>query len=189
MQATHCHAHPADRQRLLRAAARRLDAQQPGLARPPGAGGHACRIVCGPAGEGAELRAPTNPFCVPARGRSGAARAGAAAADPRFPARLGAGLLGGPRATPCCGRRTTRRPGRVVYLAHTPAVLSVRSGKLEPGPRTRRNWWRARRASWPSGSTWRSTSSGALGREAAVIHPPIYGGGSVSRTGEFRARA
>ena len=169
------HAHSADRQRLLRAAARRRHAQQPDLAGPPGAAGHDCRIVCGAAGEGAELRFHESIAVIavedPAR-RVQVLRQQIREFQPDWvlvsSEDLGHALL---------REAHHSAPGRVVYLAHTPQFYPFGPASWNPDRHAARTGGAVAPESWPSGSTWRGTSQRALGRAAAVIHPPIYGRG------------
>jgi glycosyltransferase involved in cell wall biosynthesis len=136
--------------------------------------GHACRIVCGAAGEGAELRFHDSiaVFAVadPAR-RIQTLRSQIREFRPDWvlvsSEDLGHGLL---------REAQHRASGRVVYLAHTPQFFPFGPASWNPEPR---------------GAELASQSAGivvigrhmagyierSLGRKAAVIHPPIYGQG------------
>src|SRR3954449_1755304 len=144
--------------------------------------GHRCRIVCGAAGEGAELRfhASIAVFAVEDPGRRiQVLRDQIREFHPDWvlvsSEDLGHALL----------REAQHSvPGRVVYLAHTPQFFPF-------GP-----------ASWnpdPAGAGLVSDAAGvvaigrhmadyiarALCRDAAVIHPPIYGDGPFENYGNF----
>ena len=134
-----------DRMRILLTAnasyaapARRRHAQQPDLARSPGVAGHQCRIVCGATGR----RRGTAPPRIHRRlrgGGAGPAHAGPAAADPRVPPGLGAGLLRGPGPRAAARSAPFRAGPRRLPGAHA-AVLPLRSGQLESRPAGRANW-------------------------------------------------
>src|SRR6266550_1227803 len=136
--------------------------------------GHACRIVCGAAGEGAELRFQESiaVFAVaePAR-RVHVLRDQIAEFQPDWvlvsSEDLGHGLL---------REASHGAPGRVVYLAHTPQFFPF-------GPAA----WNSERSAArlvadaagvvAIGSHMAEYIQRALGRGAVVIHPPIYGAG------------
>jgi glycosyltransferase involved in cell wall biosynthesis len=144
--------------------------------------GHACRIVCGAAGEGAELRfhASITVFAVEEPGRRiQVLRQQIREFQPDWvlvsSEDVGHGLL---------REAQHSAPGRVVYLAHTPQFFPF-------GP-----------ASWNAelhGAELVAQSAGivaigshmaeyierALGRKAAVIHPPIYGSGPFANLANF----
>jgi glycosyltransferase involved in cell wall biosynthesis len=144
--------------------------------------GHACRVVCGAAGEGAELRfhASIAVFAVEDPGRRiQVLRRQIREFHPDWvlvsSEDLGHGLL---------REAQHSAPGRVVYLAHTPQFYPF-------GP-----------ASWnpdADGAALVRDASGVvaigrhmadyiehwLGRQAAVIHPPIYGAGPFADYGDF----
>jgi glycosyltransferase involved in cell wall biosynthesis len=144
--------------------------------------GHQCRIVCGAAGAGAELRfhASIAVFAVEEPGRRiGVLRQQIREFQPDLvlvsSEDVGHGLL---------REAQQSASGRVVYLAHTPQFFPF-------GP-----------ASWnvePHGAELVAQSAGivaigrhmaqyierALGREAVVIHPPIYGAGPFANLANF----
>jgi glycosyltransferase involved in cell wall biosynthesis len=144
--------------------------------------GHACRIVCGASGEGAELRfhASIAVFAVDEPGRrTQVLRQQIREFQPDWvlvsSEDLGHGLL---------REAQHSAPGRVVYLAHTPQFFPF-------GP-----------ASWnpdPHGADVVANAAGivaighhmaayieqSLGRTAAVIHPPIYGNGPFDNLANF----
>ena len=170
-------AHSADRQRLLRAAARRRDAQQP-------ASGWTSLARAGP-------RVPHRLRRPRAKAPSCALHASIAVFAVDDPARrvqvlrqqirefqpgLGAGLVRrpGPRAA-AGGAPFGPRP-RGLPGAHA-AVLPLRPGELESGSRRRGPGGAMPPGSWPSAHHMAEYIARALGREAAVIHPPIYGAG------------
>ena len=145
--------------------------------------GHECRIVCGASGRGRGTALPRIHRRLRGGG-SGAPHSGAAPADPRVPARLGAGLVAKTWDTGCCARRSIPPPGRVVYLAHTPQFFPFGPASWNPD-RQARTWWRRPPAWSRSAITWRSTSSARWAAPAAVIHPPIYGAGPFADYGNF----
>jgi glycosyltransferase involved in cell wall biosynthesis len=143
--------------------------------------GHACRIVCGASAEGAELRfhASIAVFAVedPSR-RIQVLRRQIREFEPDWvlvsSEDLGHGLL---------REAQHSAPGRVVYLAHTPQFFPF-------GP-----------ASWNADREGAALVAGAagvvaighhmadyidrfLGRQAVVIHPPIYGSGPFADYGK-----
>jgi glycosyltransferase involved in cell wall biosynthesis len=146
--------------------------------------GHACRIVCGASGEGAELRfhASIAVFAVEEPGRRiQVLRQQIREFRPDWilvsSEDLGHGLL---------QEAQQSAPGRVVYLAHTPQFFPF-------GP-----------ASWNAdaggagvvaqaagivaiGQHMAAYIEQALGRRAAVIHPPIYGAGPFDKLANFDA--
>jgi glycosyltransferase involved in cell wall biosynthesis len=144
--------------------------------------GHTCRIVCGASGEGAELRFHESiaVFAVEEPGRRiQVLRQQIHEFQPDWvlvsSEDLGHGLL---------REAQHSAPGRVVYLAHTPQFFPF-------GP-----------ASWnpePHGADVAANAAGivaigrhmaeyieqALGRNAVVIHPPIYGAGPFDNLANF----
>ena len=144
--------------------------------------GHQCRIVCGAAGEGAELRFHQSiaVFAVEEPGRRiQVLRQQIREFQPDWvlvsSEDVGHGLL---REAQQSAR------GRVVYLAHTPQFFPF-------GPAS----WNAE----PHGAELVAQSAGivaighhmaeyierALGRKAVVIHPPIYGAGPFANLASF----
>jgi glycosyltransferase involved in cell wall biosynthesis len=134
--------------------------------------GHECRIVCGPSGDGAELRHHPSiailPVVEPAR-RVQALREQIQEFHPDWvlvsSEDLGHGLL---------REAHHSAPGRVVYLAHTPQFY----------PFGHFSWNRDSRAAElvsrcagivVIGSHMQWYVKQELGRSATVIHPPIYG--------------
>ena len=144
--------------------------------------GHLCRIVCGPSGEGADLRYHESiellPIEEPAR-RIQTLRCQIEAFRPDWvlvsSEDLGHGLL---REAHHCA------PGRVVYLAHTPQFYPF-------GPAS----WNADRHA--ADLVAESAGIVAIGRHmaeyierelkrnVAVIHPPIYGSGPYANHANF----
>jgi glycosyltransferase involved in cell wall biosynthesis len=146
--------------------------------------GHACRIVCGASGEGAELRfhASVAVFAVEEPGRRiQVLRQQIREFQPDWvlvsSEDLGHGLL---------REAHHSAPGRVVYLAHTPQFFPF-------GP-----------ASWNAESPGAAVLSHAagivaighhmaayiqqsIGRKAEVIHPPIYGDGPFDNLARFES--
>ena len=146
--------------------------------------GHDCRIVCGASGEGAELRFHSSiaVFAVedPAR-RTQVLRQQIREFQPDWvlvsSEDLGHGLL---------REAQHSAPGRVVYLAHTPQFFPF-------GPAS---WNPDRDAAALMAEAAGVVAIGHhmayyialwLGREAAVIHPPIYGAGPFADSGNFDA--
>src|ERR1035441_10385116 len=144
--------------------------------------GHACRIVCGASGEGAELRfhASIAVFAVedPSR-RIQVLRQQIREFQPDWvlvsSEDLGHGLLREARHS---------ASGRVVYLAHTPQFFPF-------GPAS---WNPDREAAALVAEAAGVVAIGhhmayyiahSLGREAVVIHPPIYGAGPFADYGNF----
>ena len=144
--------------------------------------GHTCRIVCGAAGEGAELRfhASIAVFAVEEPGRRiQVLRQQITEFRPDWvlvsSEDVGHSLL---------REAQHRAPGRVVYLAHTPQFFPFGPASWNPEPR---------------GAELVGESAGivaigkhmadyierALGRRAAVIHPPIYGSGPFANLANF----
>src|SRR3954453_12404124 len=130
--------------------------------------GHACRIVCGAAGEGAELRFHESiaVFAVaePAR-RVHVLRDQVAEFKPDWvlvsSEDLGHGLL---------REAHHSAPGRVVYLAHTPQFFPFGPASGNPEPQSAELV--ARSAGIVAiGSHMAEYIQRALGRPAAVIHP------------------
>src|SRR5229473_548018 len=144
--------------------------------------GHACRIVCGAAGEGAELRFHESVavFAVaePAR-RVHVLGEQIAEFKPDWvlvsSEDLGHGLV---------REAQHRAPGRVVYLAHTPQFFPFGPAAWNPEPHG------AELAAQSAGIVAISHHIAAyieraLGRQAAVIHPPIYGAGPFANLANF----
>jgi glycosyltransferase involved in cell wall biosynthesis len=145
-------------------------------------GGHQCRVVCGPAGAGAEMAVHASiaivPVDDPAR-RVQALREEVAAMRPDrvlvSSEDLGQGLL---------REAHHSAPGRVVYLAHTPQFFPFGTASWSPDPRA------AALAAQSAGvvaigSHMAEYIGRELGRSAAVIHPPIYGRGPYPFLGSF----
>jgi glycosyltransferase involved in cell wall biosynthesis len=144
--------------------------------------GHACRVVCGAAGEGAAMRhhaaIAIEPVAEPARRVQALGRA-IREFQPDWvlvsSEDLGHALL---------GEAHHRAPGRVVYLAHTPQFFPF-------GPAS----WNADAAA--AQLVARSAAVVAigrhmagyiereLGRAAEVVHPPIYGAGPFPDLANF----
>src|ERR1017187_1176580 len=146
--------------------------------------GHACRIVCGASGEGAELRfhASIAVFAVedPSR-RIQVLRQQIREFQPDWvlvsSEDLGHGLLREARHS---------ASGRVVYLAHTPQFFPF-------GPAS---WNPDREAAALVAEAAGVVAIGhhmahyialSLGREVVVVHPPIYGAGPFADYGNFDA--
>ena len=144
--------------------------------------GHACRIVCGAAGEGAELRFHESiaVFAVeePAR-RVHVLRQQIAEFQPDWvlvsSEDLGHGLL---------REAQHSAAGRVVYLAHTPQFFPFGEAAWNPDPAA------AKIVAGAAGVVAIGTHMAhyieqALGRKAEVIHPPIYGAGPFAHYANF----
>lgn len=144
--------------------------------------GHACRIVCGAAGEGAELRFHESiaVFAVedPAR-RIHVLRQQIAEFRPDWvlvsSEDLGHGLL---------REAQHAAAGRVVYLAHTPQFFPF--GKAAWNPDEASAQIVAQAAGVVAiGHHMARYIEAALGRKAEVIHPPIYGAGPFANYAQF----
>jgi glycosyltransferase involved in cell wall biosynthesis len=144
--------------------------------------GHACRIVCGAAGEGAELRFHDSiaVFAVeePAR-RVHVLRQQIAEWEPDWvlvsSEDLGHGLL---------REAHHAAPGRVVYLAHTPQFFPFGDAAWNPEPQAAKLVAQAAGVV-AIGHHMARYIEDALGRKAAVIHPPIYGQGPFANYANF----
>src|SRR4051794_31526642 len=146
--------------------------------------GHACRIVCGASGEGAELwfHSSIAVFAVedPAR-RIQTLRQQIAEYQPDWvlvsSEDLGHGLL---------REAQHAAPGRVVYLAHTPQFFPFGAAAWNPDPVSARTV--AQCAGVVAiGHHMARYIEEAVGRKAAVIHPPIYGTGPFANHANFDA--
>lgn len=144
--------------------------------------GHACRVVCGAPGEGAELvphaSITIRPVEEPAR-RLQALREEIRDFRPDWvlvsSEDVGHALL---------RQAHHSAEGRVVYLAHTPQFFpfGAASWNAEPGAAG----MVARSAGIVTiGRHMAAYVEGALGRAATVIHPPIYGTGPFPDLGNF----
>src|SRR5689334_24285786 len=136
--------------------------------------GHACRIVCGATGEGAELRFHDSiaVFAVeePAR-RIHVLRQQIADFQPDWvlvsSEDLGHGLL---------REAHHAAPGRVVYLAHTPQFLPFGPAAWNPDPHAA-DLVAHSAGIVAIGKHMAEYIERELARPATVIHPPIYGAG------------
>src|SRR3954469_16301739 len=146
--------------------------------------GHQCRIVAGVTGEGAELRFHSSiaVFAVeePAR-RIQVLRQQIRDFRPDWvlvsSEDLGHGLL---------REAHHSAPGRVVYLAHTPQFFPFGPASWNPEPQSAELV--ARSAGIVAiGSHMAEYIQRALGRPAAVIHPPIYGEGPFPNLANFES--
>jgi glycosyltransferase involved in cell wall biosynthesis len=144
--------------------------------------GHDCRIVCGPAGPGAELsRHPgiaIESVPEPAR-RTEALRRQIREFQPDWvlvsSEDLGHALL---------REAHHRAAGRVVYLAHTPQFFPF--GPASWSPDRHAAELVARSAGIVAiGRHMAGYIERELGRAATVIHPPIYGSGPFARLADF----
>jgi glycosyltransferase involved in cell wall biosynthesis len=136
--------------------------------------GHECRVVCGPAGPGAEMLRHESivllPIDEPSR-RVQVLRREIAGMRPDWvlvsSEDLGHGLL---------REAHHAAPGRVVYLAHTPQFFPF--GPASWNPERRAAELAAQSAGIVAiGRHMADYIERELGRPAAVIHPPIYGAG------------
>jgi len=144
--------------------------------------GHACRIVCGAPGAGAELRPHPSiaifPVAEPAR-RWQTLRAEIRGFQPDWvlvsSEDLGHALL---------REAHHSAAGRVVYLAHTPQFFPFGPASWNPDPHAAALV--AQSAGIVTiGRHMAGYVEGALGRPAVVIHPPIYGSGPFPRLSNF----
>jgi glycosyltransferase involved in cell wall biosynthesis len=146
--------------------------------------GHACRIVCGAAGEGAELRFHESiaVFAVeePAR-RIHVLRQQIAEFQPDWvlvsSEDLGHGLL---------REAQHSAPGRVVYLAHTPQFFPFGEAAWNPDAAAT-NMVRNAAGVVAIGHYMAQYIEMALDRKAEVIHPPIYGTGPFANYARFES--
>lgn len=146
------------------------------------AAGHTCRIVCGAGGEGAELRFHSSiaVFAVedPSR-RIQVLRQQICEFQPDWvlvsSEDLGHGLLRE-------ARHSAR--GRVVYLAHTPQFFPFGRASWNPD---REGAALVAEAAGVVAIGYQTADyiARSLGRDAAVIHPPIYGPGPFADYGNF----
>jgi glycosyltransferase involved in cell wall biosynthesis len=146
--------------------------------------GHACRIVCGAAGEGAELRFHESiaVFAVeePAR-RIHVLRQQIAEFQPDWvlvsSEDLGHGLL---------REAQHSAPGRVVYLAHTPQFFPFGEAAWNPDASAAK-MVAAAAGVVAIGRHMARYIEAALGRAAEVIPPPIYGKGPFANYARFES--
>src|SRR5262249_39416401 len=146
--------------------------------------GHACRIVCGATGEGAELRFHESiaVFAVeePAR-RIQVLRQQIADFQPDWvlvsSEDLGHGLL---------REAHHAAAGRVVYLAHTPQFFPFRQAAWNLDAAAAQIVAQAAGVV-AIGRHMARYIEDALGRKAEVIHPPIYGAGPFANYGRSDA--
>lgn len=144
--------------------------------------GHACRIVCGPAGPGAEFRHHESiailPIDDPAR-RALALRREIHDFAPDWvlvsSEDLAHGLL---REAHHCA------PGRVVYLAHTPQFYPFGPASWNPD-RAAADLVAQSAGIVAIGRHMADYIERELGRPATVIHPPIYGPGPFPNLASF----
>ncbi len=134
--------------------------------------GHACRVVCGAGAPGAEMPVDGSigivPVADPAQ-RIQALRREISTMRPDWvlvsSEDVGHGLL---------REAQHSAPGRVVYLAHTPQFFPFGPASWNPEPRAAEMVARAA-GIVAIGRHMAAYIERALGRPAAVIHPPIYG--------------
>jgi len=146
--------------------------------------GHACRIVCGASGEGAELRFHSSiaVFAVEEPGRRiQVLRQQIREFQPDWvlvsSEDLGHALL---------REAQHSAPGRVVYLAHTPQFFPFGPASWNPEPHGADVVKRAA-GIVAIGRHMAAYIEQALGRTAEVIHPPIYGTGPFDNLANFDA--
>ncbi len=144
--------------------------------------GHACRVVCGATGEGAELRfhASIAVFAVEDPGRRiQVLRSQINEFHPDWvlvsSEDLGHGLL---------REAQHSAPGRVVYLAHTPQFFPFGPASWNPGPQGA-GFVKDAAGVVAIGHHMADYIERAIGRQAVVIHPPIYGAGPFADYGNF----
>ena len=145
-------------------------------------GGHECRVICGPAGPGAEMPVHESiallPVDDPAR-RALRLRREIAEMRPDWV------LVSSEDLSHALLREAHHAaPGRVVYLAHTPQFFPFGPASWNPEPRA------AELAAHSAGIVaigrhMADYIGRELGRPAAVIHPPIYGAGPFAKLGNF----
>ena len=75
-------------------------------------------------------------------------------------------------------------PGRVVYLAHTPQFFPFGPASWNPDPQAAA-WVRDCAGVVVIGRAMADYIASALGRSAAIIHPPIYGSGPFANHAKF----
>jgi glycosyltransferase involved in cell wall biosynthesis len=138
--------------------------------------GHACRVVCGAAGPGAELKPHESVAILPVEDPGKRVRTLGAeirAFEPDWvlvsSEDLAHGLL---REAPDCA------PGRVVYLAHTPQFFPFGPASWNP-ERAAADLVAQSAGIVAIGRHMAEYIERELGRPAVVIHPPIYGAGPV----------
>jgi glycosyltransferase involved in cell wall biosynthesis len=144
--------------------------------------GHECRVICGPAGPGAEMRLHESiallPVGEPAR-RVLALRREIAEMRPDWvlvsSEDLGNALLRQAHHT---------APGRVAYLAHTPQFFPFGPASWNPEPRAAELVGQSA-GIVAIGRHMADYVERALGRPAVVIHPPVYGAGPFPNLGNF----
>jgi glycosyltransferase involved in cell wall biosynthesis len=144
--------------------------------------GHACRVVCGAAGPGAELRFHESIAVMavdePAR-RIQTLRREIKEFEPDWvlvsSEDLAHGLL---REAHHCA------PGRVVYLAHTPQFYPFGPASWNPD-RAAANLVAESAGVVAIGRHMAEYIERELGRPATVIHPPIYGSGPFANLARF----
>jgi glycosyltransferase involved in cell wall biosynthesis len=142
--------------------------------------GHGCRIVCGAAGEGAELRFHQSIAVLavedPSR-RNQVLRQQIGEFQPDWvlvsSEDLGHGLL---------REAQHSAPGRVVYLAHTPQFFPFGPASWNPDPEAAALVAEAAGVA-AIGHCVADYIGRCLGRQAVVIHPPIYGAGPFADYG------
>ncbi|MGD0501033.1 MAG: glycosyltransferase family 4 protein [Bryobacteraceae bacterium] len=146
--------------------------------------GHECRIVCGPAGEGAPLH-PHELIALlaiddPAR-RVQVLRAEVSDFRPDWV------LVSSEDLSHALLREAHHAaPGRVVYLAHTPQFFPF--GPASWNPERQAAELAARSAGVVAiGPHMAAYIERELGRPAVVIHPPIYGAGPFPNLANFEA--
>jgi glycosyltransferase involved in cell wall biosynthesis len=146
--------------------------------------GHRCRIVCGAAGEGAELRFHSSiaVFAVEDPGRRiQVLRQQIREFQPDWvlvsSEDLGHGLL---------REAQHAAPGRVVYLAHTPQFFPFGPASWNPD-RDGAQLVKDAAGVVAIGRHMAEYIERALGRDAVVIHPPIYGAGPFQNYANFEA--
>jgi surfactin synthase thioesterase subunit/glycosyltransferase involved in cell wall biosynthesis len=134
--------------------------------------GHQCRIVCGPSGEGADLPAGPNIEILPVADPAARVRLLTTQIRTWNPDHV---LVSSEDLSHSLLREAHHStPGRVVYLAHTPQFFPFGPESWNPDPAAAAL---VRRCAGivAIGHHMAGYIRRELGRDAAVIHPPIYG--------------
>ena len=138
------------------------------------AAGHHCRIVCGPSGEGADLPAGPNIEIFPVADPAARVRFLTTQIQSWNPDHV---LVSSEDLSHSLLREAHHSaPGRVVYLAHTPQFFPFGPESWNPDPASAA-LIRGCAGIVAIGHHMAGYIHRELGREAAVIHPPIYGPG------------
>jgi surfactin synthase thioesterase subunit/glycosyltransferase involved in cell wall biosynthesis len=137
------------------------------------AAGHHCRIVCGPSGDGADLPAGPNIEILPIADPAARVRLLTTQIQTWNPDHV---LVSSEDLSHSLLREAHHRaPGRVVYLAHTPQFFPFGPESWNPDPAAALVLESAGIVA--IGRHMAGYIRRELGRDAAIIHPPIYGPG------------